>query len=55
MAMTPATQTLPIASARMYSWSPSLTAAWRRLLEWVSGRAFAPHASPRLAFPGFVR
>jgi ABC-type phosphate/phosphonate transport system substrate-binding protein len=28
-----------IASARMYSWSPSLTATWRRLLEWVSARA----------------
>jgi ABC-type phosphate/phosphonate transport system substrate-binding protein len=27
-----------IASARMYSWSPAATAAWRRLLEWV-GRA----------------
>src|SRR5437762_11137663 len=26
---------IPIASARMYSWSPTLTAAWRRLLEWV--------------------
>ena len=31
-----------IASARMYSWSPSLTAAWRRLLEWVSARAGVP-------------
>ena len=29
----------PIASARMYSWSPSLTAAWHRLLAWVSTRA----------------
>ena len=29
----------PIASARMYSWSPTLTAAWRRLLEWVAARA----------------
>ena len=29
----------PIASARMYSWSPSLTAAWHRLLAWVSARA----------------
>src|SRR3989454_6468479 len=26
---------IPVASARMYSWSPTLTAAWRRLLEWV--------------------
>jgi ABC-type phosphate/phosphonate transport system substrate-binding protein len=31
--------TLPVASARMYSWSPTLTAAWKRLLEWVSARA----------------
>ena len=30
---------VPVASARMYSWSPSLTAAWRRLLEWVASRA----------------
>ena len=30
---------IPVASARMYSWSPSLTAAWRRLLEWVAARA----------------
>ncbi|HEY2992188.1 MAG TPA: PhnD/SsuA/transferrin family substrate-binding protein [Methylomirabilota bacterium] len=49
--MSPATETLPIASARMYSWSPSLTAAWRRLLEWVSRRAGVPlavldHADP---------
>jgi ABC-type phosphate/phosphonate transport system substrate-binding protein len=29
----------PVASARMYSWSPTLTAAWRRLLEWVAARA----------------
>ena len=28
-----------IASARMYSWSPSLVAAWRRLLEWVGERS----------------
>jgi ABC-type phosphate/phosphonate transport system substrate-binding protein len=40
-----------IASARMYSWSPSLAAAWRRLLEWVAGRAGVPmtvmdHADP---------
>ena len=28
-----------IASARMYAWSPSLGAAWRRLLSWVSARA----------------
>jgi len=32
----------PIASARMYSWSPSLTAAWHRLLAWVSARADVP-------------
>ena len=31
--------TIPVASARMYSWSPTLTAAWKRLLEWVSARA----------------
>ena len=31
-----------IASARMYSWSPSLASAWRRLLEWVSERAAVP-------------
>jgi ABC-type phosphate/phosphonate transport system substrate-binding protein len=31
-----------IASARMYSWSPSLAAAWNRLLGWVSGRAGVP-------------
>ena len=30
---------VPVASARMYSWSPSLTAAWRRLLEWVASRS----------------
>src|SRR5437867_473136 len=30
---------VPIASARMYSRSPTLTAAWRRLLEWVAARA----------------
>lgn len=30
---------VPVASARMYSWSPTLTAAWRRLLEWVATRA----------------
>jgi ABC-type phosphate/phosphonate transport system substrate-binding protein len=29
----------PIASARMYSWSPTLTAAWRRLLDWVAIRS----------------
>ena len=28
-----------IASARMYSWSPSLAAAWRRLLGWVGKSA----------------
>lgn len=31
-----------IASARMYSWSPSLLAAWRRLLQWVGERSGAP-------------
>ena len=30
---------IPVASARMYSWSPTLTAAWRRLLEWVAERS----------------
>jgi ABC-type phosphate/phosphonate transport system substrate-binding protein len=30
---------IPVASARMYSWSPTLTAAWRRLLEWVAQRS----------------
>jgi ABC-type phosphate/phosphonate transport system substrate-binding protein len=37
--------TLPasvIASARMYEWAPSLTAAWRRLLEWTAARAGVP-------------
>jgi len=33
------TTAMPVASARMYSWSPTLTAAWKRLLEWVSARA----------------
>lgn len=28
-----------LASARMYAWSSSLEAAWRRLLEWVTARA----------------
>ena len=28
-----------VASARMYSWSPSLLAAWRRLLQWVGERS----------------
>lgn len=37
-------QTLPVASARMYSWSPTLTAAWHRLLAWVSERAGVPLA-----------
>src|SRR2546430_7562576 len=37
--MSPAVGTFPVASARMYSWSPSLTAAWERLLQWVSARA----------------
>lgn len=30
---------VPVASARMYSWSPTLTAAWRRLLDWVAARS----------------
>jgi len=30
---------IPVASARMYSWSPTLTAAWRRLLQWVADRS----------------
>ena len=37
--MTPSALTLPVASARMYSWAPPITQAWRRLLEWVSNRA----------------
>ena len=28
-----------IASARMYAWSPSLAAAWQRLLDWVAAAA----------------
>ena len=39
----------PFASARMYSWSPSLTAAWQRLLAWVSARSAVPLAV--LAYP----
>ena len=35
---------IPFASARMYSWSPSLTAAWQRLLAWVSARSAVPLA-----------
>lgn len=31
-----------IASARMYAWSPSLAAAWHRLLQWVAARAEVP-------------
>src|SRR5712692_8998297 len=31
-----------IASARMYSWSPSLAAAWHRLLGWVAAKAAVP-------------
>ena len=31
-----------IASARMYSWSPSLIAAWQRLLGWVAARSGVP-------------
>jgi len=42
---------MPIASARMYSWSPSLTAAWHRLLAWVSARAEVPLAVLDLADP----
>src|SRR6266481_4437458 len=42
---------MPIASARMYSWSPSLTAAWHRLLVWVSARAEVPLAVLDLADP----
>ncbi len=42
--MTPPAQTLPVASARMYSWAPPVTEAWRRLLEWVSARAGVPLA-----------
>ena len=34
----------PVASAQMYSWSPSLTAAWHRLLRWVATRADVPLA-----------
>lgn len=30
-----------IASARLYEWTPSLTTAWRRLLEWAATRAKA--------------
>jgi len=30
---------IPVASARMYSWSPTLTASWRRLLQWVADRS----------------
>jgi len=37
--VSPPVETFPVASARMYSWSPSLTAAWQRLLQWVSARA----------------
>ena len=40
-----------IASARMYSWSPTLTAAWQRLLDWVSARAEVPLAVLNLADP----
>jgi ABC-type phosphate/phosphonate transport system substrate-binding protein len=40
-----------IASARMYSWSPPLALAWRRLLEWAASRSGVPlqildHADP---------
>jgi len=40
-----------IASARMYSWSPSLTAAWRRLLDGVAARASVPLEVLNLADP----
>jgi ABC-type phosphate/phosphonate transport system substrate-binding protein len=40
--MSPVPAAAPIASAQMYSWSPSLTASWRRVLDWVSGRAAVP-------------
>src|SRR5215470_16342060 len=33
---------MPVASARMYAWAPSLTAAWQRLLTWLSSRAEVP-------------
>lgn len=31
-----------VASAWMYSWTPSLVAAWRQLLQWVGERSGAP-------------
>ncbi|TMQ28404.1 MAG: ABC transporter substrate-binding protein [Candidatus Rokuibacteriota bacterium] len=40
-----------VASARMYSWSPTLTAAWQRLLDWVSARASVELAVLNLADP----
>jgi ABC-type phosphate/phosphonate transport system substrate-binding protein len=40
-----------IASARMYSWSPTLTAAWRRLLEWVAAHAGGELSVLELADP----
>jgi ABC-type phosphate/phosphonate transport system substrate-binding protein len=42
--MSSAVSSPPVASAQMYSWSPSLTAAWHRLLAWVSTRAAVPLA-----------
>lgn len=42
--MTSQSVTAPVASAQMYSWSPSATAAWHRLLAWVSTRAEVPLA-----------
>lgn len=40
-----------IASARLYSWAPSLVTAWRRLMDWVAASAdiqldFTEQASP---------
>jgi len=37
---------MPIASARMYAWAPSITAAWHRLLTWLSSRAEVPLEMP---------
>jgi ABC-type phosphate/phosphonate transport system substrate-binding protein len=40
-----------VASARMYSWSPTLTAAWQRLLDRVAARAGVELAVLNLADP----
>jgi ABC-type phosphate/phosphonate transport system substrate-binding protein len=43
-----------IASARMYEWSASLTAAWGRLLRWVVARADVPpevESAPTASLP----